>query len=147
MTSEEIQTLIQPFVERIGGLMHALRHITLEYGYIDSGFIPAIADVFNLSQAEIRGVISFYHDFRTEPPAKHRVRICQAEACQALGTRKLISQVEEHLNLSMGQASKDGAVELKPVYCLGLCSVGPSMEIDGQLIGRASLDHVRGVIE
>ena len=123
--------------------MHALRHIMREYGHIDGAYIPEIADLFNLSQAEVRGVISFYHDFRTEPPAKHQIRLCQAEACQAQGSRGLTREIERYFNIKLGEMSEDGCVELKPVYCLGLCSVGPSMQVDERLVARATLDSVK----
>ena len=125
--------------------MHALRHIMSEHGYIDPKLLPEIADLFNLSQAEVRGVVSFYHDFRTEPPAKHQIRICQAEACQAQGSRHLTREIEQHFDLRLGERSDESSVELHPVYCLGLCSVGPSMQIDGRLVARATLDSVRAL--
>lgn len=123
--------------------MHALRHVMREHGYIDRKLVPEIADIFNLSQAEVRGVISFYHDFRSRPPAQHQIRICQAEACQAQGSRRLTRDVEKHFNVKLGEKSDDESVELEAVYCLGLCSVGPSMQIDGHLVAKATLDSVR----
>lgn len=145
MTEEQARALVEPYVHVTGGLIQALRHLMGHFGYIDSAHIPDIADVFNLSKAEVRGVISFYHDFRTEPPARNRIRICQAEACQALGSRKLTREIESYFNVELGSVSKDRAIELDPVYCLGLCSVGPSLQVNERLIARGTLDSVRGV--
>ena len=147
MNSPSVQLLIEPYVNRIGGLMHALRHIQQEQGYIDPSQVPEIADVFNISQAEVRGVISFYHDFRTSPPPRHIIRLCQAEACQAQGSRQLARQVEDHFGTKIGERACEDNVELQAVYCLGLCSVGPSLMIDGQIVARATLDSVRGIPE
>ena len=127
--------------------MHALRHIMQTHGYISVDWIPEIADIFNVSQAEVRGVISFYHDFRIQPPANHQIRICQAEACQAQGSRKLTREIEEHFQTSIGKSTSDGNVSLDPVYCLGLCSVGPSMQVDDRLVARGTLETVREMLE
>ena len=129
---------ISVFVLQLGGLIRALHWVQREFGFIDTEDYLDIAEVFNLSIAEVRGVVSFYHDFRTTPPPKHTVRICQAEACQALGARELTTSVESRLKTELNGRTDDGAIELKAVYCLGLCALGPSMEINGRLIARAS---------
>lgn len=136
---------ITPFACQLGGLIRAFHWIQRKFGYIDPDQFADIADVFNLSVAEVRGVISFYHDFRTSPPPKHTIRICQAEACQAQGVRALTEAVEKRLNTKMNSQSSDGSIELKPVYCLGLCSLGPSMEINGELIAKATVQDLKRV--
>lgn len=146
MTEENVRKLVKPYVQVTGGLLQALRRLMSEFGYIDQEHVPDIADVFNISKAEVRGVISFYHDFKTQAPAKNRVRICQAEACQALGARKLTQDIESHFSLRLGTKSDDGSVELDPVYCLGLCSVGPSLQVNDRLIARGSVESMKGFI-
>lgn len=136
---------IAPYVSQLGGLIRAFHWIQRKYGYIDPDQFADIADVFNLSVAEVRGVVSFYHDFRTSPPPKHTIRICQAEACQAQGVRELTESVEERLNTKMNSQTSDGSIELKAVYCLGLCSLGPSMEINGELIAKATVQDLERV--
>ena len=112
-------------------------------GWIDAAAIEAVADVFNLSRAEVRGLVAFYADFRTQAPAHHVVRICQAEACQAAGSRALTATLEERLGTSLGHASADRSVELDPVYCLGLCARAPALMVDGELVADADRDIER----
>lgn len=130
------------FVDRVGGLMHALNWLKGEYGYIDSSWIPSIAEAFNISQAEVRGVISFYHDFKLKPPAVHTIKICQAEACQSLGARQLTKDVEAKFGTNLGERTSDNRVELEAIYCLGLCAVGPSVQVDDKLIARATPESI-----
>ncbi len=144
MTEENVRELVEPYAPVTGGLIQALRRLMSEFGFIDPEHIPSIADVFNISKAEVRGVISFYHDFRTQRPARNRVRICQAEACQALGSRKLTQEIESHFKVKLGDASEDRSIELDPVYCLGLCSVGPSLQVNDRLIARGTIESVKG---
>ncbi|MXZ44560.1 MAG: NADH-quinone oxidoreductase subunit E [Gammaproteobacteria bacterium] len=135
------------FVDRVGGLMHALNWLKEEYGYVDASWIPTLADVFNISQAEVRGVISFYHDFKLKPPAVHTIKICQAEACQSLGARQLTKDIEAKFGTNLGSRTSDNRVELEAIYCLGLCAVGPSVQVDDRLIARATPDSVSLSIE
>jgi formate dehydrogenase subunit gamma len=133
----ELRRLVAPYADQIGGPVTALRAIQDEHGWIDSEGRDAVADVFNMSRAEIRGLIEFYADFRTSPPADHIVTICGAEACQAAGSRALTKKVADRLGVELGHAAADRSVELGSVACLGLCARAPAMRVDGRLVVEA----------
>jgi formate dehydrogenase subunit gamma len=117
------------------------------YSYISEEAIRQIAHELNLSRAEVHGVVSFYHDFRTQPPGKHRLKICQAEACQAMGSRELTSHVAKKFGVNLNQTTEDGALTLEPVYCLGNCACSPAVMIDEQLYGRVDAKKLDKLIE
>jgi len=114
-------------------ILHALQE---EFGYIDREAEPLIADILNVTRAEVHGVVTFYHDFRHTPPARHVLKLCRAEACQSTGGDKLAAHAEAKIGVALGGATADGRVSLEPVYCLGLCAVAPSAMLDGRVIGR-----------
>ena len=114
-------------------ILHALHE---RFGYIDRAAIPVVAEALNLSQAEIHGVVSFYHDFRVAPPGHHTLRLCRAEACQAMGCNALIDHAEKRFDTKLGTTTTDGALSLEAVYCLGNCACAPAMMLDGSLHGR-----------
>lgn len=123
-------------------MLHALQDA---FGYIDDGVVPLMADALNLSRAEILGTISFYHDFRRHPAGRHVLKLCRAEACQAAGSEAMHAHAKRRLGIDWHGTTKDGAVTLEPVFCLGLCACGPAALLDGQPIGRvdaAALDDV-----
>jgi len=117
------------------------------YSCIGEEAIRQIADELNLSRAEVHGVVSFYHDFRTEPPGKQVVRICQAESCQAMGSRQLTAHAEETLGVKLNQTTEDGELTLEPVYCLGNCACSPAVMIDDQVYGRVSAQKLDDLLE
>lgn len=123
--------------DRVGGVLAALREIVARLGYVSRSQEHVVADVFNLSRAEVRGIISFYHDLKTTPQPPVQVRVCQAEACQSVGARELTRRVEAHLGVKLGEVND--AVSLEAVYCLGLCAQAPSMTINGRPLARADL--------
>ena len=128
-------------------LVQILHAFVDRYGYIAEDAIRQIAEELNLSRADVHGVVSFYHDFRTTPPGEHIVKICQAEACQAMGCRELTAHAEKRLGVAMDDTTDDGKVTLAPVYCLGNCACSPAVMIDDKVYGRVSADKLDGLID
>ncbi|MBW3098378.1 formate dehydrogenase subunit gamma [Pseudohoeflea coraliihabitans] len=126
---------------REGALLPILHAVQEEFGCIPPQTIPAIADVLNLSRAEVHGVVSFYHDFRDTPAGRHVVKLCRAEACQAMGGAALAEQLLEDLDTGWSGTTADGRLTIEPVYCLGLCACAPAAMIDEKPHGR--LDAAR----
>lgn len=119
-----------------GGLLPLLHAVQAQLGCIPPECVPAIASSLSLSRAEVHGVITFYHDFRSEPAGRHRVQICCAEACQAMGAQALENHATAALGVEMGATTADGLITLEPVYCLGNCACSPSVRIDEQIHAR-----------
>ena len=150
-TAEEIQNLVDQLVARHAGrrgaLLPLLHDVQAALGFVPDAAVPVIADGLNLSRAEVHGVVTFYHDFRRVPPARHVVKLCRAEACQARGGRRIEAAAAERLGVAMGHARADGQVALEPAYCLGLCAVGPSAMVDGRPVARLDEADVAAIAE
>jgi formate dehydrogenase subunit gamma len=115
-------------------LMPALHALQADLGYVPEPAIALLARAFNVSRADVVGVISFYRDFVTSPPPHPSVRVCRAEACQAVGAEALYAGVRERL----------GAAAVDEVFCLGNCALGPSVSVAGRVLGRATVARVVG---
>jgi formate dehydrogenase subunit gamma len=115
---------------RPGALLPILHGIQDALGWVPPAALPSIARALDLGRAEVHGVVSFYHHFRSTPPGRHVVRLCRAEACQALGARALEAHVKQVLGIDWHGTTADGALTLEPVYCLGNCGCGPSLLVD-----------------
>lgn len=110
-------------------ILHALQET---FGYVDRSVVPALADAMNLSRAEIHGVLTFYHDFRSEPAGRHVLKLCRAEACQSVGAVALADHAKRELGVDWHGTTPDGRITLEPVFCLGLCACGPAALIDDE---------------
>lgn len=135
---EIVDGVVEKNSRRIGALLPILHEVQDTLGYIPPDAVPMIAHALNLSRAEVHGVISFYHDFRTEPPGEHIVHLCRAEACQAMGSRELERHALERLGVTYGETTPDGLFSLEPVYCLGNCACAPSIRINDEIHARVS---------
>lgn len=128
---------LQRYVGEVGGLLKGLLAVQAERGFLPPSIEAAAADVFNVSRAEVKGVISFYADLRMEPTKKVTLRVCEAEACQAVGGRVLKARVCQSLGVDVAGSPAGTDIAIEPVYCLGLCSVGPAVQVNDNLLGRA----------
>lgn len=124
-------------------ILHAIQHA---FGFVAPGALPLIAEALNVSQAEVRGVVSFYHDFRTAPAGRRVLKLCRAEACQANGCERIAAHLERAHALTAGATTPDGALTLESVYCLGNCALGPAALLDDALIGRVDEARVDAIL-
>ncbi len=141
------EQVLAPHATTEGGLLPALHDLQAAFGFIPDEAVRMLAQVFNLSRAEVHGVVTFYHDFRREPAGRHVVKLCQAEACQAMGSRDLAAHAGAHLGVALGGTTGDGRVTLEPIYCLGLCATAPSAMIDGRVLGRVTPARLDAALE
>ena len=130
-----------------GPLLPILHEIQEEFGYVPTESLPVIAEALNISNAEVHGVVTFYHDYRNHPAGRHVLKVCRAEACQSLGGDAIAAQIQQRLGIGFHETAKDNSVTLEPVYCLGLCACSPAAMLDGEVIGRLDADKIDKIVE
>jgi formate dehydrogenase subunit gamma len=150
LLSQEQQALIQAHIQAHqhvpGGLMPLLHAIQDDIGYVPETIYPDISKALALSVAEVHGVVSFYHHFRTHPIGKHVLQICRAESCQAMGSEKLEVELKSKLGVDYHQTTQDGQITLLPVYCLGNCGCSPAVMLNDEVYGRMNTEKVSELI-
>lgn len=135
---ESVQQALAAHAGQPGALLPVLHAVQAALGHVPADSVPAIAQALNLSRAEVHGVITYYHFFRSAPPGRHVVQVCRAEACQACGAEALLRQAEGLLACARHETRADGRVTLEPVYCLGLCASSPAIQIDDRVHARVT---------
>jgi NADH:ubiquinone oxidoreductase subunit E len=129
---QTVQTIAAAHAQTPGGLLPALHAVQDALGHVPDGAVAPLAAAFNLSRAEVHGVLTFYAHFRRAPPGRHVVQVCRAEACQACGGAALLARAGDVLQ------GGGGAVTLQAVDCLGLCASAPAVRIDEQAHARVT---------
>ncbi|WP_460274080.1 formate dehydrogenase subunit gamma [Celeribacter sp. ULVN23_4] len=132
-----IAEIISAHVSHEGPLLPILHALQDAFGVIPAAAHAPICKALSITSAELKGVISFYHDFREKPAGKHVLKICRAEACQSMGGVALAERLLDKLGLEWHGTTPDGKLTVEPVYCLGLCACAPAAMVDDKLIARA----------
>jgi len=130
-----------------GPLLQILHAVQDRLGYIPPAALPLIADALNLSRADVFGVVTFYHHFRSAPVGRHIIRVCQAEACRAMHSERLTAHAQARLGVELHGTTPDGSFTLEPVYCLGNCACAPSMLVDEELHARVTPEAFDALID
>ena len=145
-TEARAKAVIEEMKDLEGPLLPILHGIQHEFGHVPSETLPVIAEALNISNAEVHGVVTFYHDYRKRPAGRHVLKLCQAEACQSMGSERVADMVRAALGIGFHETSSDGSVTLEPVYCLGLCACAPSAMLDGEPIGRVDAEAIGEIV-
>ena len=143
----EITAVIDQHLALEGPLLPILHEIQARFGHVPAHAQPLIAAALNISKAEVHGVVSFYHDFREVPAGRHVIRICRAEACQAMGANALADQTLAKLGINWHGTTANGAVTIEPVYCLGLCACAPAAMVDDRVVGRVDAARMATLLD
>lgn len=144
---EIVESVVASHSGQLGALLPVLHSIQEKLGHVPPQAVQMVAGAMNLSRAEVNGVMSFYHDFRSEPAGEHIIHLCRAEACQAMGARELEQHACKRLGINYGETTADGLITLEPVYCLGNCACSPSLRINDDLHARVSIEKFDELIE
>jgi formate dehydrogenase subunit gamma len=134
--SDRIAEILEAHQGLEGPLLPILHAVQASFGFVPQTALPQIAAALSLTKAEVHGVVSFYHDFREAPAGRHVLKLCRAEACQAVGADAVAGRIKAALGIDWHETTPDGRVTLEPVFCLGLCACGPAAMVDGRLVGR-----------
>lgn len=125
-------------------ILHALQET---FGYVHADAVKMAAAALNLSRAEMHGIVTFYHDFRSAPAGDHVLKLCRAEACQSMGADALAAHAREKLRVDWHGTTTDKRLTLEPVFCLGLCACAPAAMLDNQVHGRLDAKRLDTLID
>lgn len=143
----KIAAHIEQHKNRAGALLPLLHAIQDDIGYVPEDAYLPISKALALSVAEVHGVVTFYHHFRRHPAGKHILQVCRAESCQAMGAEKLEAHIKSTLGIDYHQTTKDGAITLEPVYCLGNCACSPAVMMDDEVYGRMNAEKIAELVK
>ncbi len=142
---DDARRLIGAHAHLDGAALPILHALQAAFGCVPTAAEPLIAEALNISRAEVHGIVTFYHDFRRTPPGRHVLRLCRAEACQAVGAEAVAEAARKTLDVDWHDTAADGSVTLEPVFCLGLCASGPAALLDGAPLVRLTAERIRAL--
>jgi NADH-quinone oxidoreductase E subunit len=130
--------------EKLIGVLHLVQE---ELGHIPTEIQEQVADSLDVPVAQVYGVVTFYHFFRTQPVGAHTIRLCLGTACHVRGAEDVLDTLESELGIGIGETTTDGLFTLEAIRCLGTCALAPVMMIDDEVHGRLTPQSVRDIIK
>lgn len=132
---ELLRDRLKPVVDH--GVLVALQTTQELFTFIPDAAVDVIANLCNVSRAEVHGVRTYYSDFRNAPTAAHIIKVCVAESCQALGSRDVVEDLKAS-GYDLHQRNAINNIECEQVFCLGNCALGPAAMVNGKVLGRVT---------
>ena len=132
----DINALLEQSVASPPNILATLQRVQEQLGYVPRETVPQIASALGVTDSDVVGVLSFYHDLRTEPPGRHTIRFCLGDSCRAWHTEKNLSALERKLGCKLGETSRDKRFSLEKIYCLGNCALSPNMMVGEDIYCR-----------
>ena len=139
--------IIAPLLTLEGPAMPMLHAVQAAFGFVPEASVPVVAQALNLSRAEVHGLVSFYHDFRHQPAGRTVLKLCRAEACQALGANRVAAHASARLGIGWHETTPDNAVTLEPVFCLGLCAAAPCGMVNDRTVARLDTARIDALLD
>lgn len=144
--AEQVKEIVRSFAGKPTELIQALHRVQGALGWLPREAQEAVAEALGVPPAQVRGVVTFYHFFRTKPAGKHTIRVCMGTACHVRGAERVLNALKEELKVKPGQTTADGKFALEVVRCLGCCGLAPVMMIDEDVYGRLDPKKARRIV-
>ena len=143
---ERVKEIVRPYAGKPSELIQALHRVQSALGYVPKEAQEVVAAVVGVPLSQVRGVLTFYHFFRTRPSGRHTIRVCLGTACHVRGAERVLSALEEELNVKVGETTADGKFTLAVARCLGCCGLAPVMMIDEEVYGKLDPKKARQIV-
>jgi NADH-quinone oxidoreductase E subunit len=144
--SERVKEIVRPYAGRPWELIQALHRVQSALGYVPKEAQEVVAEIVGVPPSQVRGVLTFYHFFRTRPSGRHTIRVCLGTACHVRGGERVLSALEEELKVKVGETTADGKFTLEVARCLGCCGLAPVMMIDDEVYGKLDPKKARQIV-
>lgn len=139
---------IAAFVDQPGGLIKALHKLQdlSGYNFLSPQDIELAAEVFGIPTAGVWGTATFYSLFSMTPRGKYVIRVCESAPCHVVGAVNILSELESHLGVKVGETTRDGRFTLEVASCLGVCGVAPALMINESIHGNLTTQGLAKIL-
>ena len=145
--STEIQTIMKKYRSgRREDLIPLLQEIQDDHGYLSEDIIVKGGSFIGLSTTKIYGLATFYDQFRFIPAGRICIKICHGTSCFLNGSQSVINKIREETGLAPGQTSRDGLFSYEIVTCMGGCTNGPLITVNGNYYPNVKPEQIPDIL-
>jgi NADH-quinone oxidoreductase subunit E len=143
---QEARRITRRFGRQKGNLIPALQMVQASLGYLPKEAMLEIADIFSIEAMDVYSVVTFYNQFRHNPPGNHSVKVCLGTACHMKGGYISLDAWKRRLDIEPGQVTDDHQFDLDTVACVGCCTMAPVSVVDNKPEAKVDPSKVDGIL-
>jgi NADH-quinone oxidoreductase subunit E len=143
---KETRAILKKFARKKQYLIPILQAVQNKLGYLPREAMIKIADYLDVATIDVYGVVTFYNQFRLNPPGKHSIRVCLGTACHMKGGYITLDAWKRRLKIDSGETTPDREFDLDIVACVGCCTKAPVTVVDGTPEGQVEPTKVDGLL-
>jgi len=143
---KDTQHILKRFSKKRRNLIPVLQKVQGKLGYLPPEAMEEIAAFLNIPRIDVYGVVTFYNQFRLNPPGKHSIRVCLGTACHMKGGYITLDAWKRRLEIGEGETTPDREFDLDTVACVGCCTMAPVSVVDDLPEGKVEPTKVDGIL-
>jgi NADH-quinone oxidoreductase subunit E len=143
---QETRRVLKRFSKKRGNLIPILQKVQGRLGYLPREAMLEIAEFLGVSDIDVYGVVTFYNQFRLNPPGKHSIRVCLGTACHMKGGYITLDAWKRRLSINQGETTPDREFDLDTVACVGCCTMAPVTVVDDKPQAKVEPTKVDGIL-
>ena len=147
MESSQIDTIIKQYRGREAAILSILQDIQTKEKYLPKDVLEQVSQKMHIPLANIFRIATFYNALSIKPRGRHKIDVCLGTACHVRGGSKIIDKLERDLGVAVGETTKDKRFTLESVRCVGCCSLGPVVVVDGNVFGRVTQEKAPALLK
>lgn len=147
MNNDSLEVIFDRHQGRPGALIHVLMAIQAKDHWLSKEALDAVSERLGVPLSRVMHIATFYKTFRLIPPGRHEVQVCTGTSCHVRGSKQVLDTVEDATGVAAGRTDPDGKFTIETGNCLGCCTLGPEVRVDGKHHGRIGPSHVPGVLK
>jgi NADH-quinone oxidoreductase subunit E len=143
---QETKQVLNGFSRKRLNLIPILQKVQARLGYLPREAMTEIAEYLNIPDIDVYGVVTFYNQFRLNPPGRHSIRVCLGTACHMKGGYITLDAWKRRLSINPGETTADREFDLDTVACVGCCTMAPVTVVDDKPEGKVEPTRVDGIL-
>ena len=116
-------------------------------GWLSEESIKYVAEICDVSETHVEGVISFYTMYRLKKPGKYHLQICTCVPCCLVGGPEILEHLEHKLGIHAGHTTKDGLFSIEEMECIGACAYAPAMIVNEDYVEQLTHEKIDQLLD
>ena len=147
MDKDRIDQIIDKHKGKANSVIQVLMEIQHENHWLPRNVLEKVSKELEVPLSEVLHIVTFYKTFSLIPRGRHEIHVCTGSSCHARGAQRVLDKVQDLIGIEPGETSSDLRFSLEAGNCLGCCSLGPEIVVNGKHLSKIAPDKIEDVLK